>query len=108
MHLNEGIHAIVQGRRLDLFHLPVVQSRDDDKDCICAKASRLGHLPWIDDEVLAEAGQGNRRSRRNQIGVRPLKVGLVGEDREARSAALLIGTGMRGWIKVLPDQTLGG
>ena len=69
--------------------------------------TRLPHLVDIDDEILAQNGQGTGRASLSEESERTLEVELVGEHRQAGGAAGCIGAGMAGRIEIGADQALG-
>ena len=69
-------------------------------------ARDLGHLPGIDQELLAQAGQGGRLARGGQVGVGALEARAVGQHRQAGRAAGLVGRGQRRRVEVGADQAL--
>ncbi|MNY01481.1 hypothetical protein D3C86_1340140 [compost metagenome] len=107
MGLDQGVHAEALGLGQQVGGQGVVDHGQDDEDAVGAQGAALGHLPGIDQEVLAQAGQGDRVARGGQEGVVALEAGAVGQDGQAGRAAALIGFGQRGRVEVGADQALG-
>jgi len=68
--------------------------------------ARLGNLVRIDDEILAQAGQRNRRRSQLQIAQAALEERLVGQHRERRRAAGKVAASQRRRIKIRANQPL--
>ena len=62
--LDQGVHAEARGLGHQLGGQGVVDHGQDHQDGVGAQRAALGHLPGIDQEVLAQAGQGDRRRGR--------------------------------------------
>ena len=107
MHLDQRIHAVASRFCHQICGERIVDHGQDHQDGVGTKRPRFGHLPDIDQKILADAGQVHRRAGRDQIGVITLKAGRVGQDRQAGSSAILIGLGQDRRIKIGADQTLG-
>ena len=67
----------------------------------------LHHLVAVHHEILAQAGQGNRRRGNLQIPQTALKVRLVGQYRERRSTSCSVPVSQPCNIKILSNQSLG-
>ena len=106
--LHQHVHAAIHRRRLDLGRLRVVERGHDDQNGVGTDRPRLGRLPRIDQEILADDGQVDGGACGDQIGVGPPEPMLVGQHRQAGGTAGGIGAGVRGRIEILADHALGG
>ena len=104
---DEHVHAALIRGLFDLLHRPVFQRGDDDQDCISPDRARLGDLPGIDHEILAQHRQCAGGAGGDQKVLVALKVGSIGQDREAGGSASRIGAGMVSGVKILADESLG-
>ena len=107
MHLDQGVHAEARGFAHQRGGQGVVDHRQDDQDGVGAQGAALGHLPGVDQEILADTGQGGRVAGGLQIAVGAHETGPVGQHRQAGRAAALIGPCQRRRIEVLADDPLG-
>ena len=94
--MNKGPNLGVQmAKALSLVHElagdGIVNHGQYDQYGIGAQTARFGHLPGVDQKVLADAGQGDGGAGRDQIGVIALKAGLIGQDRQTGRPPRLIG-----------------
>jgi hypothetical protein len=88
--LDEGVHAEPLRLGQQLRGEGVVDHGEDDQDAVGAQRPALGHLPGIDEEVLAQAGQGDGVAGGGEEGGIALEAGAVGQDRQAACAAALV------------------
>ena len=92
VHLDQHVHAAASLREpAQLARRRVVERRHDQQDAVGADRARLEHLVGVEDEVLAQAGQGDRRARLPRGAVGALEIALLGQHREAGGAARGIG-----------------
>ena len=86
-------HVEVERARLavQVGEVVVVERGDDQQDRVGAGRRRLVELVGVDDEVLAQDRQVGGRARRLQVLERAAEVRLLGEDRDRRGAAALVG-----------------
>ena len=76
---------------MQLGEVVVVEGRDDQEDRVRAGDRRLVDLVGVDDEVLAEDRQHRGGARLTQVVERAAEVRPLGEDRQCRGAAALVG-----------------
>ena len=76
---------------------------DDQQDRVGAGGRRLVDLVGVDDEVLAQDRQLRRRARLAQVVERAAEVERLGEDRQRRGAAALVGRTIVGDGRALAD-----
>ena len=74
---------------------PRVERGDDQQDRVGAGRDRLVHLVGVDDEVLAQERQADGGARRAQIVERAAEAALLGQHRQRRGAAALVGARRR-------------
>src|SRR5881227_2440594 len=86
-------HIEVDGPRLliQAREVPPLQRGDDQQEGVGAGRRGLEDLIGVDDEVLAKDRQAGRRTRLAQVGERAAEVVGLGEDRQRRGAAALVG-----------------
>ena len=70
-----------------------LERRDDQQDRVGAGRRGLVDLVAVDDEVLAQDRQRRGRARLAQVVERAAEVGRLGQHRERRGAAALVGAG---------------
>ncbi len=70
--------------------------------------ARFRHLIGVEHEILAQHRQVGRRTRRDHEVEMALERGRIGQDRQAGSAADLVGLCERRRIEVGPDQPFEG
>ena len=80
--------------------------RHDDQDAVGAPGARLDHLIGVEHEILAQHRQRGRGAGRGEELRRALERRRIGEHRQARRAAALIGARQRRRIEVGADQAL--
>ena len=108
VYFDQHVHAKGLRRRLQLAGLRVGHRGHDDQDAVGLQRPRLGHLPGVVEEILAQAGQVGRVMCGGQIGIVALETGGIGQHRQAGGPPGLIGAGQRGRVEIGADQTLGG
>ena len=85
----------------------VVERGHDDQDAVGAMGAGFDHLIGVEHEILAQHRQVGRRARRDHEIEMALERRRVGQHRQARRAAGLIGLGQRRRIEIGADQPLG-
>src|SRR5438874_2844180 len=103
----QHVHAVVEGRVLEVGRDLVVDRRHDDQDAVGAPRARLDHLVDVIHEILAQHRQAGGRARRHQVLGGALERGVIGQHREAGGAARRIGACMRRRVEVGADEALG-
>ncbi len=84
----------------------VVDRRHDDQDAIGAQARDSIDLIWLVDEILAQRRQARRVARLAEEFRFALERRPIGEHRQARRAAGLIGFGELRRVEIGADQAL--
>ena len=105
---DQHVHAVRDRRVLDILGGGIVERRHDDQDAVGAMGAGLGHLIGVEHEILAQHRQIGRRARRHHEIEMALERRGVGEHRQARGTAGLIGLCKRRRVEVGTDQPLGG
>ena len=108
VHLDQDIHAEIEGEGFQLRRFRVLERGHDQQDAIGADRARLEHLVGVEHEILAQCRQPDRAARLFQERILALEIRLVGQHRQAGRAARLIGAGEGRRIEVSADQPLGG
>ena len=85
--LDQGVHAETLRLGQQVGGEGVVDHGEDDQDAVGAQRAALGHLPGIDEEILAQAGQGDGVAGGGEEGVVALEAGPVGKNRQTLGAA---------------------
>src|ERR1041385_454433 len=104
MDLDQHVHAMRDCRSLEVARRSVVERRHDDQDAVGAVRPRLGYLPGVVHEILAQDRERGGRARRDHEVEMALEGWRVGQHREARRTAGLIGFCQRGRIEIGADQ----
>ena len=89
--LDEAVEVELARLGVELLELVAARARDDQQHRVGAVGRRLVELVAVDDEVLAQDRQAGGRARRAQVVERAAEVRLLGQDRERRRAAALVG-----------------
>ena len=89
---------------VQLVELVVVEHGDDQQDRVGAGRRGLVELVAVDDEVLAQHRQLGGRDRLAQVVERAAEVRALGEDRQRRRAAALVGLDDVGHRRALADH----
>jgi hypothetical protein len=107
VHLDEGVQADVQRKRVQLGQLVVVEGGRDQQDGVGAHDAGVAHVSRRHGEVLAQHRQPCRGPGRPQV-LRGAREELpVGEDRQAAGPAPLVGTRQGGGIEAGGQVALG-
>lgn len=108
MDLDEGGEARLDGEGVIVAELGIVEDGDDEEDGVGAPLDGLEDLAFVDDEVLAQEGQGDGGADLAEVIEGPLEEGLVGEDGQAAGAGFLVGLGDADGVEVGADDAGGG
>ena len=92
MDFGEHRDAELASRRLQGRQPIVVERSDDEQDAIRAERARLGDLVLVDDEILAQHGQGACLTRCREMLGCALEIVSVGQHGEARRPARFVAT----------------
>ena len=106
--LDEHVHAERERRRFEVRRAGIIDRGHDDEDAIGAGDARFGHLIGVVHEILAQHRQRAGRARRAKMIERALERRRIGQHRQTRRAAGLIGGRQRRRIEFFPDQSLRG
>ena len=96
MDLDQAVEVEAARLVVELAQLVVVEGADDQQHRVGAVDRRLVELVGVDDEVLAQDRQVAGGAGRAQVLERAAEVALVGEHRERRRAAALVGADLLG------------
>ena len=108
MHLDEAVHAERRGRGDEIGRERVIDARHDHQDAIRAHRAGLEHLVGVDQEILADNGQGGGCPCRHEILRRSLEILLIREDGKAGRAALSVSARERWRVEIGANQAFGG
>ena len=86
VHLTEHVEGQSAGDRMQAAQLLAGERSDDEENGVGVMGARFQQLELVDDEVLAQAGQGGGSGGLGQVGDGALKEFLVGEHRERGGA----------------------
>ena len=106
MDFDQHVHAKRNRRVLEIAGGGVVECVHDDQDAVGAMGAGFHHLIGIEQKVLAQHRQIRCRARRHHEVEMALERGRVGQHREARRAAGLIGLGQRRRIEIGANEPL--
>jgi hypothetical protein len=73
----EHIEGVIAGGLGELFKLSICKRGNDEQDCVCSMDARFDDLVLVEDEVLAQAGDGRRAGGGSQIREAALEKRLV-------------------------------
>ena len=115
--LDQAVEIELEGLGAEVRKLPVIQHRHDQEHGVGTPGSGFEELVAVDDEILADHRQATGGTRGGEVSEAAAEMGFVGEYRECRGSALLVGlhlagevgsrgdvTGTRGAALVLADQ----
>src|SRR5258707_113603 len=106
MDFDQHVHAMRDGRILDVFRGGIVERRHDDQDAVGAVGARLDHLINVVHEILAQHRQRGGRTRRHHEIEMALKRRRVGQHPQTgRAAAALSNATSRKGLGI-PSSTL--
>ena len=91
-----------------IFSCCVGERSDDEQDGVGAGGAGFENLEGIEDEVLAQAGNGDGCGSEGEILERALEELFVGEHGERGCSGCLERAGQRGWIEVRTDESTRG
>jgi hypothetical protein len=104
---DQHVHAVRDGRILDLLRGGVVERGHDDQDAVGAMGAGFRHLVGVEHEILAQHWQAGCRARRHHEIEMALERGRIGQHRQARRAAGLVGLGQRRRVEIGANESLG-
>ena len=104
VELDQGRHLPASGEGEERRQSVVVEDLGDQEDGIGAGHPGLDDLIFIDQEVFAEQGDGDRRPDSGEVGQVPLEIRSVGQDAQAGGAVGLIRPGDGDRVEVGPDD----
>ena len=86
VHLDERVHVLILGGLHQVGREVVLGQREDHEDGVGAVDPRLGDLPDVDHEVLAEHRHVDRGAHGREVGVAAAEVALRGQHRDRGGA----------------------
>ena len=104
MDLEQHVHAVRKRGILDIPGRGIIERRHDDQDAVGAMSAGLDHLIGVVHEILAQHRQRRGGARGDHEVEMALERRRVGQHRQARRAAGLIGPRQRRRIEIGADQ----
>ncbi len=84
VHFDERLHAQFAAEREQFAEQRIIESGHNQQEGIGVRGPCFPYLPGIDDEILAQHGQSDRRARVAHVFQIALKKFLLGQHRERR------------------------
>ena len=108
VYLAEDVELHAAGLVAQSLQFGVGERGDDEQDGVGGGGAGFENLEWIEDEVLAQAGNRDGGRREGEIFERALEEFLVGEHGERGCSGGFKRAGQRGWIEVRTDESTRG
>ncbi len=105
VQLNQGRHSQRHRFVEKRAQVAIVQALGDQQHRVCPRRPRLKELIAVEDKILPQAWDADRRSHVAQIFELALKIRLVREHAQTRRAVLLVRSPDRDRIKIRANHT---